>query len=87
MKILEKFVVSDGTTILACAVNELRACYVGEKFNVVLDGEVKQTLTISGERKMLNQKSNHDHRAFETKDVVSLSQAEAQCGEWQLVKV
>lgn len=85
MNIREKFELSDGITILACAGYDPKFDVVGKTFNLVLGEEVRQTLTISGERKMLNQNSNLDQRAFETNDVVSLSQEEAQSGEWQLI--
>ncbi len=85
MNIREKFELSGGITILACAGYDPKFDVVGKKFNLVLGEEVRQTLTISGERKMHNQKSSIDQRAFETNDVVSLSQEEARSGEWQLI--
>lgn len=85
MNIREKFELSDGITILACVGYDPKYDVVGRTFSLVLGEEVRQTLTISGERKMLNQKSNDDQRAFETSDVVSLSHEEARSGEWQLI--
>ena len=85
MNIREKFELSDGITILACAGYDPKFDVIGKKFSLVLGGEIRQTLTISGERKMLNQKSNLDLCAFETNDVVLLSQEEAKSGEWQLI--
>lgn len=85
MNIREKFELSDGTTILACSAYESASDVIGKRFNLVLGEKVRQTLTISGERKMLNQKSNLDQRIFETIDMVLLSQEEAKSGEWQLI--
>lgn len=85
MNIREKFELSHGITVLACAGYDPNFSVIGKKFSLVLGAEVRQTLTISGERKMLNQKSNLDQRAFETSDVVMLSPEEARSGEWQLI--
>jgi hypothetical protein len=85
MKIREKFELPGGITILACAAYDPKCNVIGKTFSLVLGEEVRQTLTISGERKMANQMSNLDQRAFETSDVVSLSQEEARSGEWQLI--
>lgn len=85
MNIREKFELSGGITILACTGYDSKTDVIGKTFGLVLGEEVRQTLTISGERKMINQKSNGNQRAFETSDVVSLSQEEARSGEWQLI--
>lgn len=85
MNIQEKFELSDGVTILACAGCDAKHDVVGRRFNLVFRDEVRQTLTISGERKMLNQQSAFNQRAFETTDVVLLSKEEARSGKWQLI--
>ncbi len=85
MNVREKFELSDGITILACSGYDPKLDLIGKKFSLIRGDEVRQTLTISGERKMLNQKSNLDQKAFETIDTVLLSQEEAQSGEWQLI--
>ena len=85
MSIIEKFELSDGVTVLACSGYEPKMDVIGKKLSLVHGDEVRQTLTISGERKLLNQKYNLDQRVFETSDVVLLSQEEAQSGEWQLL--
>lgn len=85
MNIREKFELPSGITIIACAGDDPKYDVIGKKFSLVFGDEVRQTLTISGERKMLNQKSNLDQRALETTDIVSLSQEEARSGEWQLI--
>ena len=85
MNIQEKFELSNGTTILACTGYDGKNDVIGKTFSLALGKEVRQTLTISGERKMLNQRSNEDLRAFETNDIVSLSLDEARCGKWQLI--
>ncbi|MGF1717479.1 hypothetical protein [Photobacterium chitinilyticum] len=85
MKITEKFVLSGGVTILACTGYEPGCEVVGKKLALILDGEIRQTLTITGERKMLHKRDKLDHRAFETSDTVLLSPEEARSGHWQLV--
>lgn len=85
MNVREKFELSEGVTILACFVYDPRIDVTGKKFNLVRGDEVRQTLTITGEKKMLNQKSNLEQKAFETNDKVLLSQEEAQSGDWQLI--
>jgi len=85
MSIREKFELSDGITVLACSGYDPKLDVIGKRLSLVHGDEVRQTLIISGERKLLNQKSNLDQRAFETSDVVLLSQEEAQSGEWQLI--
>jgi len=85
MNIREKFELSNGITILACSGYDPSFDVISKRFRLAHGAEIRQTLTISGERKLLNHKSNFDQRAFETNDVVSLSQKEAQSGEWQLI--
>ena len=85
MRIREKFELSDGTTILACSGYDPKFEVSGKKVRLVSGGEVRQILTISGERTMLNQKAHLDLKAFETTDTVKLSSEEAQSGEWSLI--
>ncbi|MBO2584173.1 hypothetical protein [Shewanella algae] len=85
MNVQEKFELPGGVTILACAGYEKDFDVIGKKLNLICDGEVRQTLTISGEKKMTNQKANFEQKAFETHDKVLLSQEEAQSGKWQLI--
>lgn len=85
INIQEKFEFSGGITILACTGCDVKYEVIGKRFNLVFGEEVRQTLTLSGERKMLNQKCNLGQRAFETNDVVLLSPEEARSGEWQLI--
>ena len=85
MDVREKFELSEGVTIVACSGYDPKFDVIGKKLNLIRGDEVRQTLTISGEKKMLNQKANLDLKAFETNDKVLLSQEEAQSGEWQLI--
>jgi len=85
MSIREKFELSDGITVLACSGYDPKLNVIGKRFSLIHGDDVRQTLIISGERKLLNLKSNFDQRAFETSDVVLLSQEEAQSGEWLLI--
>ncbi|WP_156870767.1 hypothetical protein [Ketobacter nezhaii] len=85
MSVREKFELSDGVTILACSGYDPKFDVIGKELDLIRGNEVRQTLAITGEKKMLNQKANFDLQAFETNDKVLLSQQEAQSGEWQLI--
>lgn len=85
MSITEKFELSDGITVLACRGYDPEFSVIGKQVRLILGDKVRQTLTISGERKMLNQKAHLDQRTFETCDAVELSQEEARSGNWHLV--
>lgn len=85
MNVTEKFELADGITILACSGYDPKLDVIGMKLSLVRDDEVRQTLTISGENKMLNQKFKIDQKALETNDKVLLSRKEAQSGQWQLI--
>lgn len=85
MSIAEKFEFADGVTILACKDCDPEMDVVNKRFRLISGGEVGQVLTIVGERRMQNQKSKLDQKAFETRDTVKLSQEEARSGDWQLV--
>jgi hypothetical protein len=85
MSITGKFELSDGVTILACKACSSSLDVIGRQSYLVSGGEVRQALTIVGERNMLNQHSNFDQKAFEVRGVVNLSQDEARSENWQLV--
>ncbi len=87
MNITEKFELSDGITILACEGYDPDFDVIGKNFHLIFCGEVRQTLKISGERILLNQKANLGQRAFEIRDIVLLSPEEARSGNWQLSAV
>ncbi len=85
MNIHEKFELSDGMTVLACSGYEPEFHVIGKQLGLIFGDEVRQTLTISGERKMLNQKENITQRAFESHDTIQLTPEEARSGNWQLI--
>ncbi len=85
MNITEKLELSGGITILACNGYNPKFSVIGKQFRFILGDEMRQTLTISGERKLLNQQEKLDQRAFETRDTVELSSGEARSGECLLV--
>ena len=85
MQVREKFELADGVTILACSGCGLSSEVIGKEFSLVCGEEIRQTLTISGEKKMRNPKSALDQRAFETTDKILLSQEEARSGKWCLI--
>ncbi|WP_434570897.1 hypothetical protein [Pseudomonas sp. Z3-6] len=85
MTVVEKFELSGGVTILACKGCNSSIDVVGKRFYPVSGDEVRQALTVVGERKMLNQQSNLDYTVIEIIDFVELSQEEARSGRWQLL--
>jgi len=85
LSLKEKFELSDGVTVLACEGGGTASNFIGKQLRLISGQEVKQTLTITGERKMPNKNANVDQRAFETNDVVLLSLDEVRNGEWFLV--
>ena len=86
MNLKEKFELSDGVTVLACAGYDSAHAVIGKQFRLVLDGEVKQMLTITGERDILNKNANVDQRAFETNDIILLSSDDVRSGDWFLIE-
>ena len=87
MIVLEKFNLSDGTTILSCSGGSVGAALTGKSLRLQNGDDIRQTLTISGERHMLRKAEALDQRALETTDEVFLSQEEARSGEWMLVEL
>lgn len=85
MQIKEKFELADGITILSCTGCDQRINVIGKKVRIVSGSEVRQILTLTGEREMLNQTANLDQKAFETGDIVELSPEEARSGKWSIV--
>jgi len=82
MQINEIFVLADGTTVLACSGCESTIDVLGKKAKIVSGDDIRQTLILSRERKMLNQSLFPDQKAFETIDFVNLSADEARSGNW-----
>lgn len=85
INITEKFELPNGVTILACNNFDTKFNIFGKRLRLIRGNEIRQTLTISGEQKILNQTDNLDQRAFETNDTVHISAEEARSGDWQLV--
>jgi len=85
MQIKEKFELANGTTVLACSGCDPQFNATGKQVSIVFGSEVKQIITLSGERKMLNQTTNLNQRAFETRDIIELSAEEARSSEWSVV--
>ncbi|REL28129.1 hypothetical protein DXX93_17200 [Thalassotalea euphylliae] len=86
IKLKEKFVLQNGVTILACLLDDPKCSVVGRKFQLVSEEGVKQTLTIIGERSLLQRTAKSEHRAFETRDSVMLSSEEIRTGDWMLIE-
>ena len=87
MIVREKVNLADGTTILSCSGGSVGAALTGKSLRLQNGDDIRQTLTISGERHMLRKAEALDQRALETTDEVFLSQEEARSGEWMLVEL
>ncbi|MCJ8206802.1 hypothetical protein [Pseudomonas sp. RGM2987] len=85
ISVTEKFEMLGGVTILVCKGFSSNTDIIGKQFYLVSGSEVRQTLTIIGVRDMLNQQSNLDQKALETRDVMNLSKDEARSGSWKLI--
>lgn len=83
MNIIEKFELSDGITILVCT--DPKVNVVGKRFRLIKDDKIRQVITVCGERKMKNQTTNLNQKAFEINDTVNISTEDAQSGDWQLI--
>lgn len=72
------------TTVIACEAQDDFPIVAGCIGMLMHDGNPRQKVIISGERKMLNQNSHTSVRAFETLGDVQLSIEEATSGAWTL---
>lgn len=79
------FRLSDGTTVLACEGVSDVAPLAGRQATLMADGAVKQILSITGERLMLNKSSRENELALETRDHLSITLEEAQSRRIRLV--
>ena len=86
LRLKEKFILQDGVTILACLLDDPQFNAVGREFQLISKDGIKQTLTITGERSMLQKAPKSEHRAFETRDNVVLSSEEIRNGDWMLIE-
>lgn len=73
-------------TVLACeGAEDSLSALNGRIGNIQNDGELRQSISFSGERAMLNQTRPKSVRAFETFEKVRLTVEEAQSGTWTLL--
>lgn len=86
-----KFVIRDlftlpgDVTVLACeGADDDSSAFIGCIGKIQNDGELRQSISLSGERKMLNPTRHKSTRAFETIEKVQLTVEEAKSGEWTL---
>lgn len=82
--IKDLFKLRGGLTVLACEGDADLRVVAGHTGTLRNHGEVRQSLSFSGERAMLNQLRAKTSRAFETLEEVHLSAEEAQSGAWVL---
>lgn len=83
LKIHDMFLLSGGTTVIACDRPDIDRTWSDRKVCIVsTDGEKRQELTIRGLRSMLRQGAHHNQIAVETLMPVQLSVEEAQSGRW-----
>ena len=83
--IREVFRLGGGTTVLACEGSVASEVLTGRRVRLVVDGQVRQSIVLTSERKMLNQTESLDQRAFETLDRVEVLPDEVQSGRCRLV--
>lgn len=79
------FRLSSGTTVLACEGESSTEAITGRTGKLLRDNEVRQSITLVGERQMLNQLLPRSHHAVETSDNVNMSDEEARSGLWKLL--
>jgi hypothetical protein len=86
-----EFVVRDifrlgtGTTVLACEGASAASIPAASRASLVGKGQVRQSLSILGERAMLNASAPASLKAIETRDAINLSTEEARSGAWRLI--
>jgi hypothetical protein len=83
--IREVFRLTDGITVLACEGFDSLEFPANCLISSIVDGDVRQSILLTGERLMLNQSAQHGQRAVETRDAVNLTAEEARSGRWRLV--
>lgn len=70
-------------TVLACeGAYASMPIFAGRAGRIGQGGELRQSIRLNGERKMLNQKLLKSLRAFETLENVRLTVEEAEMGTW-----
>lgn len=79
------FRLSDGTTVLACEGKNSAPSFIGRQAMLMAEGEVKQSLSIAGERLMFNKTSRENECALETRDKLLITLEEAQSKRFKLV--
>jgi hypothetical protein len=78
------FKLSGDVTVLACEGDGGPTTFVAFTGKLLNGGELRQSISFCGEKKMLNQTRPNSFRAFETIESVQLSIEEAQSGKWVL---
>lgn len=84
MKIRDVFRLGDGTTVLACE-GPTFGKLEGRNATLVMEGQVRQNVVLSGERVMQHSTQHANQRAFETRDTVELIAEDVRRGNWTLV--
>ena len=84
MKIRDVFRLGDGTTVLACE-GPASGKLEGRNAALVMEGQVRQHVVLSGERTMRHPTQHANQRAVETRDPVELIAEDVRSGNWTLV--
>lgn len=83
--IRDMFKIGSGITVLACERHETDISWKNRVVDIVfIDGSVRQSIKIIGEREILKKTENLDKIALDTNDDIILSGNEARSGQWML---
>lgn len=85
--IREVFRLGGGTTVLACEGTTTFDTLKGQQVQLVVDGQVRQSIMLANERGMLNQATHLNQRALETLESMEISLEEVRGGRCRLVLV
>ncbi len=83
--IREVFRLSGGITVFACEGTAPLDALTGRQVQLVVDGQVRQSIVLTNERSLLNQTAHLNQHALETHDTVDIFPEEVQRGHCRFV--
>jgi hypothetical protein len=83
--IREVFRLGDGTTVLACEGTSTFDTLAGREARLLVEGQIRQSIMLGNERRLLNQTTSLNQHALETFDSVDVLPEEVQAGQCWLV--
>jgi hypothetical protein len=83
--IRDMFKLANNVTVLACEGNAIAIMFAGRAGRLQAGNQIRQSITLTGQREMLNLSTPKSLKAIETGDVVNLTVEEAQSGSWSLL--